>query len=249
MNGGTWRAVAPELARRFLVVAPDLRGHGDSDWSPTLDYSLGDMAHDVTEILIALGLQPRLAVGMSLGGMVAAVLAASHHELEGVIMVDVGPQLQHDGVVHRTEWNQRTWFASVDDAVSHVVSLDPIRQSPLAFERLRAGVKRNLRRDGSGFAWKWDPGRHSAPGMKGSARASQMRTALPLIACQVGVLRGERSDVFGQAEADVLQGLVPRAQILTVVGAGHAVHRDNPRGFLDAIHHMLDGWGGPGLLR
>jgi pimeloyl-ACP methyl ester carboxylesterase len=65
-----WAEVAPVLAERFTVVAPDLLGHGESA-KPQGDYSLGAYAAGMRDLLIALGHRRATVVGHSLGGGIA----------------------------------------------------------------------------------------------------------------------------------------------------------------------------------
>jgi pimeloyl-ACP methyl ester carboxylesterase len=65
-----WDQVAPLLAERYTVVAPDLLGHGQSA-KPRGDYSLGAYAASVRDLLVALGHRRATVVGHSLGGGVA----------------------------------------------------------------------------------------------------------------------------------------------------------------------------------
>src|SRR5215211_8882941 len=69
-----WADVAPALAERFTVVAPDLLGHGDSA-KPVGDYSLGAYAVSLRDLLIALGHRRATVVGHSLGGGIAMQFA------------------------------------------------------------------------------------------------------------------------------------------------------------------------------
>ena len=63
------------MAGRFLVLRPDLRGHGLSDVLPGL-YTIESMARDVLDALVALGIDRLPVAGLSIGGMVAQSLAA-----------------------------------------------------------------------------------------------------------------------------------------------------------------------------
>src|ERR671923_2339080 len=69
-----WDQVAPLLAERYTVVAPDLLGHGRSA-KPRGDYSLGAYAVGIRDLLIALGHHRVTVVGHSLGGGVAMQFA------------------------------------------------------------------------------------------------------------------------------------------------------------------------------
>ena len=71
-----WRHVIPELARRYFVIAPDVRGMGDSD-RPHGGYDAPTLAEDVYQLLRGLGRVPAHVVGHDLGGPIAYALAAT----------------------------------------------------------------------------------------------------------------------------------------------------------------------------
>jgi pimeloyl-ACP methyl ester carboxylesterase len=70
----TWLDVMPALARRHLVIAPDLLGHGASD-KPRADYSVAAYANGMRDLLGVLGIDKATLVGHSLGGGVAMQFA------------------------------------------------------------------------------------------------------------------------------------------------------------------------------
>ncbi|GLZ46743.1 epoxide hydrolase [Actinomycetospora sp. NBRC 106375] len=84
-----WWRVMPALARRFTVVAPDLRGTGDSD-RPEDGYAKVDQAEDVRGVLDALGLDgPVTVVGHDIGAMVAFAWAASRpDDVSALVLLD-----------------------------------------------------------------------------------------------------------------------------------------------------------------
>jgi|SRR5580765_8246964 len=69
-----WVDVLPMLARKHLVIAPDLLGHGDSD-KPRADYSVAAYANGMRDLLAVLGVDRATLVGHSLGGGVAMQFA------------------------------------------------------------------------------------------------------------------------------------------------------------------------------
>jgi pimeloyl-ACP methyl ester carboxylesterase len=75
-GAASWDGVAPALARRSRVYAPDLRGHGRSDRPG--DYSVELMAADAAAFLDALGLDRVDLIGHSMGGLVGYLLAGDH---------------------------------------------------------------------------------------------------------------------------------------------------------------------------
>ena len=90
-TGHCWRKVMPALAERFTVIAPDLRGYGDSD-RPPAGYDKRQMAADVAELIRALGLGPVVLVGHDRGGRVAHRFALDHEQLViRLVLLDIAP--------------------------------------------------------------------------------------------------------------------------------------------------------------
>lgn len=93
-----WHRIAPALAERFTVIAPDLRGYGDSG-KPETDvnhtpYSKREMAHDMVEVMTSLGFERFKLVGHDRGGRVAHRLARDFPEkVEKLAVLDIAPTL------------------------------------------------------------------------------------------------------------------------------------------------------------
>ncbi|WP_017538248.1 alpha/beta fold hydrolase [Nocardiopsis halophila] len=92
----TWRAAAPRLAERFTVVAPDLRGYGDSGKPPSDDahlaYSKRAMARDQVRLMRALGHTSFAVAGHDRGGRVAHRMALDHPAaVERLAVLDIAP--------------------------------------------------------------------------------------------------------------------------------------------------------------
>ncbi|MGH7355464.1 MAG: alpha/beta fold hydrolase [Candidatus Rokuibacteriota bacterium] len=110
-TGHMWRKVMPALAERFTVVAPDLRGYGDSD-KPRGGYDKRTMAADVVDVIAALGLAPVVLVGHDRGARVAHRLALEHGALlTRLVLLDIAPtwDVFHDLDRHKAlaRWH---WF-------------------------------------------------------------------------------------------------------------------------------------------
>jgi len=91
-----WHSVAPDLAKRFSVVAADLRGYGDSEKPHGLpdhaNYSKRSMAQDQVEAMRALGHETFFVVGHDRGGRVAHRMALDHPaSVEKLVVLDIVP--------------------------------------------------------------------------------------------------------------------------------------------------------------
>jgi len=91
-----WHRVAPELAKKFTVVATDLRGYGDSakpHGTPDhATYSKRAMAQDQVEVMRALGFEQFLVVGHDRGARVAHRMALDHaRAVRKLAVLDIVP--------------------------------------------------------------------------------------------------------------------------------------------------------------
>jgi haloacetate dehalogenase len=92
----TWHKIAPELAKRFTVVATDLRGYGDSAKPPGgvghVNYSKRALAKDQVEVMGSLGFPQFSVVGHDRGGRVAHRMALDHADaVERLAVLDIAP--------------------------------------------------------------------------------------------------------------------------------------------------------------
>ncbi|MEV5594963.1 alpha/beta hydrolase [Streptomyces sp. NPDC052496] len=109
-EGRSFAPLAAELAPEWRVVAPDQRGHGESDRAP--DYSREGYVADAVALLDHLGLPSAAVLGHSMGGKNAYHLAARHpgrisaliNVDDPVVIADTGPS----GIAFCLDWPRRT---------------------------------------------------------------------------------------------------------------------------------------------
>jgi 3-oxoadipate enol-lactonase len=83
-----WDGVISALEGEFRLIAMDARGHGGSD-VPSQPFGLDDLADDVASLVRSVGQGPTVAVGCSMGGMVAQALVARHPDcLRGAVVAN-----------------------------------------------------------------------------------------------------------------------------------------------------------------
>jgi pimeloyl-ACP methyl ester carboxylesterase len=86
----SWRGVIEPLAEHYTVIAPDLPGHGLSAEGPG-DYSLGNLAAGLRDLLLVLGHERATLVGHSLGGGIAMQFSYQFPEIvERLVLVSSG---------------------------------------------------------------------------------------------------------------------------------------------------------------
>lgn len=87
------------MRKEYHCLALDQRGHGESDWSPQLDYSVEVQRSDIETFVDLLHLERFILVGMSMGGVNAIAYAVRHsRRLAGLVLVNVGPDINLGGV-------------------------------------------------------------------------------------------------------------------------------------------------------
>jgi esterase len=245
LNAHTWDLVALALRPDYHVVAPDLRGHGDSEWSPTLDYRLETHAADVEALVRHLGLTNYVLVGMSLGGLTAIQYAGDHASaLAGLVIIDIGPEFRPEGSKKVRDFLATpAEYDSIDDYIRVARAFNPLRDEVL----LRRSLLHNLRQTHKGkWVWKWDPRPRAKVDLEAMVRRNaKLWASVDRITVPALVVRGGNSEIFLESDAEKLVARLPSARWLTVPNAGHTVQGDNPAGLLAALRPYLDELPGP----
>jgi esterase len=240
LNVHTWDIVCAALKTERQCLALDQRGHGDSEWSPVMDYGTETHAGDLEAFVDHLGLERFVMVGMSLGGANALAWAGTHsRRLAGLVLVDVGPEVRQAGVRKIAAFtSEATPLDSVEDFVTRALAFNPRRDAVL----LRRSLLHNLRRMPDGkWIWKYDQrhrGRAADPAAA-ERRRDLLWSAAAKVSCPTLVVRGAESDVFHDEDADKLARALPDGRWVKVAGAGHTVQGDNPAGLLVELREFL----------
>lgn len=129
----TWHAVAPLLAQRHTVVAPDLRGYGGSSLPPDApDHAQSSkraMARDVVDLMTRLGHDRFAVVGHDRGALVAFRTAMDHPDrVSHLVVMDGLPVVEHlertDATFAEAWWHW--WFlAQTEKPAERVICADP----------------------------------------------------------------------------------------------------------------------------
>jgi esterase len=239
LTAHTWDLVCLPLRDSFNCLALDQRGHGDSEWSPGLDYGTDAHLRDLEALIAHLGLERPVLVGQSMGGLNALTYASRHSDsLAGLVVVDVTPDVQVEGAQRIFDFiTAPAELDSVDEFVARAVEFNPARDPRL----LRRSLFHNLRELPNGkWTWKYDRRamtRESFERIRGEIEG--VRERLGAIQCPTLVVRGERSDAVSAESAAALANALPDGKWATVPGAGHTVQGDNPRGLAEVLDPFL----------
>lgn len=224
-----WRAHAKRMGPERRVIAVDMRNHGDSDWSDANAYA--DMAADLAETIEAHG--GRAAVmGHSMGGKAAMVLALTRPELvESLIVADIAPVAYgHDlmdeiNAMRAVDLNGLTRRSEIEAALEADVP-DRATRAFLAHSAVLGDAPR----------WTLN--------LDALAANMDLITGFPEVS---GVYDGPTFFLLGgasryvqAAHRETVLRLFPNASYEAIKDAGHWLHADKPREFLDAVNRFLE---------
>jgi pimeloyl-ACP methyl ester carboxylesterase len=247
----SWDPVARALRREFHVIAPDLRGHGDSAHAVGGTYAMAEFVLDVAQLIDALQVPPVAVVGHSLGGAIALYYAGVHPErvrkLVAIEGLGASPEMRERMLATSAPERLRGWidemrrlvgrvprrYASVEEAARRMREENARLSPELALHLTRHGVARN--EDGT-FSWKFDNAIRAPSPTRPDFEGLESLWAN--IACPVLLVRGTESWA-SDPEKDGRIRPFRAARLANVEGAGHWVHHDRPEEFLRVVRGFL----------
>jgi len=219
-----FNALARQFHDRFHIVAPDVRGHGESAWSPDGAYQYRDQVADLAGLVDQLGLARFTLIGTSMGGIIAMAFAAAHAaRLVGLVINDIGPDVE-EGSQRITQMvgGRPDEFATLEDAMAYRREISPVTASrPISDQReVALGV---LRQQADGrWVWKMDPAYIRQRVQHGAPPRPALWPVLKSLPCPTLVVWGTESDVLLEAQARRMVGVLPRGELVKVAGVAHA---------------------------
>jgi pimeloyl-[acyl-carrier protein] methyl ester esterase len=226
MSSAVFAEVMEELSAGFRLLAPDLRGHGDSD--PGSGYGLADFAADLTEWIQALDLREVALVGWSLGGQVALELCPLlRGRLRRLILVGTTPRFTAAA----------DWTAGLPDLQVRAMARDLKRNYPktmsdfFALQFAGEELPRERYRHIVEFAVRGGclPAPEAALAALETLRMADQRSALDAVEFPVLVQHGELDRITLPAAADYLAAHLPAAELERLTGVGHAPFLSRPQ--------------------
>jgi pimeloyl-ACP methyl ester carboxylesterase len=246
-----WDWVAQRLRHDWHVIAPDLRGHGDSEWSATGSYTMAGYIYDLAQLIDQQRLAPVTLIAHSLGGNIALRYAGIYPEkVKALVSIEgLGPspralaERAGQTIVER----MRKWidlqhnlsgrlprrYASIEDAFSRMQAANKHLSPEQARHLTQHGVNQN--EDGT-FSWKFDNYVRVWPPY--DMRVEEVQELWSRIACPVLLVYGKESWASNPQE-DGRARHFKNARVVSFEKAGHWVHHDRLDGFIETVRDFL----------
>jgi pimeloyl-ACP methyl ester carboxylesterase len=248
-----WDWVAERMKDRYHIVAPDLRGHGDSAWAAGASYNEINYIYDIAQLIHQKQMAPVTIVAHSLGGSIALLYAGIFPEtVEKIVAIEglgPSPQMAERMRGMKIEQRLRSWittrrenagrlprrYASLEDAIARMKEENQHLNDAQARHLTIHGAVQN--EDGS-YSWKFDNLVRMGGGPAGLSREDQHRL-WSCIACPVLLVRGTESWASDPV-ADGRANHFKNAKLAAIEGAGHWSHHDQLDSFMAHVDAFLE---------
>ena len=246
-----WDWVAEAFRDEYHIIAPDLRGHGDSQWSMGGSYTMPEYVYDIAHLVDQKNMAPVTILSHSLGGMISLQYAGLHPDsvksitaIEGLgsspanLAKNAGKTID----TRLNEWAEELRklsgrtprrYASLENAFKRMQDENPHLTEEQARHLTVHGANQN--EDGT-YSWKFDNYVRIFP-QTGLSEA-QVAQLWRRITCPVLHVRGSESWA-SDPEQDGRVDHFQNTRVINFEGAGHWAHHDRTDDFVALIRDFL----------
>jgi pimeloyl-ACP methyl ester carboxylesterase len=234
LNRKIWSAQETTVGSMYRMIAPDLRGHGESA-APEGIYTMDAMADDVIELLDALQLtEPVVLGGLSMGGYVALSLITRYPKrFRALMLMDTRAAADTPDAARNREELARA--VETGRSTRHVVDAMLPKFFSEETRTRRAELIRPVRE-----AMERSSPRGVAGALRGLAQRPDRTAALGSITVPTLVLVGAHDAITPPEESQKMAAALPNGELVVIPDAGHLAPYENPEAANDAILGFLD---------
>jgi pimeloyl-ACP methyl ester carboxylesterase len=246
-----WDWVAERLRREWHIIAPDLRGHGDSQWSPDGNYTMAGYVYDLAQLIHQQQLAPVTILAHSLGGHIVLRYTGIYPEkvkkLVAIEGLGPSPKLLAERAKQTIDERMRRWidyqrglagrvprrYAAIEEAFKRMQEANRHLSPEQARHLTQHGVNQN--EDGT-YSWKFDNYVRAWPPY--DMTDADVTQLWGRIACPTLLVYGKESWASNPLE-DGRADHFRTARIVAFEKAGHWVHHDQLDAFIDTVRSFL----------
>jgi pimeloyl-ACP methyl ester carboxylesterase len=245
-----WDWLAEALRDQYHIVAPDLRGHGDSRWMVGGSYVTIDYVYDIAQLVSQASLAPVTIIGHSLGATIALLYAGIYPAsvrrvvaIEGLGSPELAPaQRERPPHVRMREWMDELRRLSARMPRRYPTLEDALQRMQEENRHLTPAQARHLtvhgsnRNEDGSYSWKFDNYVRAFPPI--GLPEDDTQALYARVECPVLLVAGSESwNVDPAQEARVSR--LANATHAVIERAGHWVHHDRLEAFLDVVRPFL----------
>ena len=246
-----WDAVALELREHWHVIAPDLRGHGDSEWSAEGNYGMNGYIYDLAQLIHQQNLAPVTIIAHSLGGNIAlrytGIYPESVRRLIAIEGLGLSQKLQAERSGRPLATRMQVWvdeqrglagrmprrYASIEEAFGRMQGENKHLSPEQARHLTIHGINQN--EDGT-FSWKFDNYVRSWPPY--DIPEADLHSLWGQITCPTLLVYGTESWAT-DPRTDRRAMHFKAAEVVAVEEAGHWVNHDQLSTFLSLATEFI----------
>ena len=242
----SWDWLAQRLRRHFHVLAPDLRGHGDSEWTLGSPYTHLEYVQDIAQLVRQRRLTPVTVIAHSLGGTIASIYAGAFPQaverlviIEGVGHYPRGPDAPDERLRGWIDGNRSLSgrsprrYPALEDAYQRMQETNPHLSPDQARHLTVHGSNQN--EDGT-YSWKFD--NYTRTRCPYDIPDEDMVALWQRIDCPVLILNSRQGYPHRIGQADTLRHF-QHATLQEIDDAGHWTHHDQLDACMAAIGRFL----------
>lgn len=228
-SGRNWRAIAKRLSADRQVVTVDMRNHAGGFWH--VDHSYPDLADDLAHILSQIA-GPVDVLGHSMGGKAAMVLALRNPpNMKRLIVADIAPVAYSHTQISNIEIMQNLDIS----ILTRRSEADKMLSDQISDTATRAFLVQSLELSENGNRWTLNLDALAA-NMDDIIGFPEVMGIFPNTTL---FIKGNLSDYVLPEHMPKIKSLFPNASIQEITGAGHWVHAEAPRPFIEAVTDFL----------
>ena len=247
-----WDWVAEHFAKDYHIIAPDLRGHGDSQWEASGNYTQISYVYDIAQLLQQKNMHDVTVIGHSLGGAIALMYTALFPERVKKLLAIEGmgpsPSLAAKQAEISINDRVRSWvddmrklsgrlprrYDTLDDAFKRMRDENPHLSEEQARHLTLHGANQN--EDGT-YSWKFD--NYVRVFSMSGLPNEEVKKMYGEISCPTLLMRGEESWASDPVADGRTQCFNCPIEYQSFANAGHWVHHDQLDGFVDRVSEFL----------
>jgi 3-oxoadipate enol-lactonase len=230
-NRSLWSEQIAALTSGYRVIAPDLRGLGESDASPGAA-TMNRMAQDVAELLDHLEISRAVVGGLSMGGYVAlAFYKLFPSRVRALILADTRAQADsNEGKQTRFQQAEQALaegMASIADAMlPKLLTPETVSKRPEVVKRVRDMMLKTKPQGAAGA-------------LLGMAEREDQTTLLPQISCPTLILVGREDPITPVADSEKMQREIAGSRLVVIENASHVSNLERTEEFNEELVRFL----------